>query len=37
VGHAADGSPLIPPARLCKPAGNGNGRQPADTPEGKKP
>ncbi len=24
VGHAADGSPLMPPARLCKPANNGN-------------
>ena len=22
VGHAADGSPLVPPPRLCKAAGN---------------
>jgi hypothetical protein len=37
VGHAADGSPLVPPARLCKAAANCSHQQQADAPEGIKP
>jgi 3-hydroxyacyl-[acyl-carrier-protein] dehydratase len=31
VGHAADGSPLVPPARLCQEANYQNGRSAAGT------
>jgi hypothetical protein len=37
VGHAADGSPLMPPARLCKGASQCDSRQTADFLEGMKP
>jgi 3-hydroxyacyl-[acyl-carrier-protein] dehydratase len=37
VGHAADGSPLTPPARLCKATRQCSDRHPADSLEGVKP
>ena len=37
VGHAADGSPLTPPARFCKTVNNHNDRQGANAPEGMQP
>jgi hypothetical protein len=42
VGHAADGSPLLPPARLCQNANQSdtnhyNGRTPVADAEGTKP
>ena len=37
VGHAADGSPLAPPARLCKAAGQCSDRHSAESLEGVKP
>jgi len=37
VGRAADGSPLTPPARLCKAACNGHYQPGANSPEGTEP
>jgi 3-hydroxyacyl-[acyl-carrier-protein] dehydratase len=37
VGHAADGSPLVPPPRLCKPGNEVVQRQQTSAPEGMHP